>query len=328
MVDVAANMLDGSDRARSPGRNLLDVAALRALSGRSDLRGGLRLAAHVAAIAGTACLVWLARPDWYLLIPAMALHGVTIVTLFAPLHECVHRTAFASPAANAIIGWIAGVLCFYNATYYRHYHAWHHRYTQDPARDPELMYPTTATGRLAYFIEISAIMFWVRRAIDYPALALGHAGKLPFVPASARRRVALSMSAQLLVYAVALVAIVLGYRGALFYWFLPALLAQPVLRGMLIAEHTGCSADANGLTNTRTTLASLPVRLLMWNMPFHAEHHLYPAIPFHRLPEAHAKLGDKLAHVASGYVAANLEVLGSLGPAHTSRLRSRSQSVR
>ena len=24
------------------------------------------------------------------------------------------------------------------------------------------------------------------------------------------------------------------------------------------------------------------VRLLMWNMPFHAEHHLYPFIPFHR----------------------------------------------
>jgi fatty acid desaturase len=269
----------------------------------------------------------LARPHWYLLIPAMAVHGVTIVTMFAPLHECVHRTAFASQRANDIVGWIAGVLSFYNSTYYRYYHAWHHRYTQDPAKDPELTYPK-ATNRLEYARELSAVMFWVRRAIDYPALALGRTAGLPFVPDNARRRVALSMSAQLLVYVVALAAVAFGYRGALFYWFLPALLAQPFLRALLIAEHTGCSADSNGLTNTRTTLVSFPIRLLMWNMPFHAEHHLYPAIPFHRLPAAHARLGSKIAHVAPGYVAANRAVLASLDQPHTSRLWSRSQSVR
>ena len=44
--------------------------------------------------------------------------------------------------------------------------------------------------------------------------------------------------------------------------------------------------DDNGLTNTRTTLTNGLMRLLMWNMPFHTEHHLYPSIPFHRLPDA------------------------------------------
>ena len=43
-------------------------------------------------------------PFWYFLIPAMALQGVAIVTLFAPMHECVHRTAFASRAANDTVG--------------------------------------------------------------------------------------------------------------------------------------------------------------------------------------------------------------------------------
>ena len=47
----------------------------------------------------------------------MVVHGVTIVTLFAPMHECVHRTAFAWRTANLIVGWIAGVLSFYNSTY-------------------------------------------------------------------------------------------------------------------------------------------------------------------------------------------------------------------
>ena len=123
------------------GGPVLDGTELQRISQRSDLRGAMQLGAHTACIAATTLLVWVALPFWYLLVPAMVVHGVTIVTLFAPMHECVHRTAFASRTANVIIGWIAGVLSFYNSTYCRHYHSWHHRYTQDPTRDPELMFP-------------------------------------------------------------------------------------------------------------------------------------------------------------------------------------------
>ncbi len=93
---------------------------------------------------------------------------------------------------------------------------------------------------------------------------------------------------------------------------MPVLLAQPFLRALLIAEHSGCSLDSNGFINTRTTLARWPVRLLMWNMPFHAEHHLYPSIPFYQLPVLHTKIRDRLAHVASSYPAANAAILRSL----------------
>src|SRR5260370_6516657 len=128
---------------------LLAGADLAALAGRWDLRGAMRLAAHVGCMAGTGLLVFLAEPVWYLLIPAMAVHGITIVTLFAPMHECVHRTAFASRGANVAVGWLAGVLSFYNSTFYWYFHSWHHRYTQDPARDPELIYPK-ARNRLEF----------------------------------------------------------------------------------------------------------------------------------------------------------------------------------
>jgi fatty acid desaturase len=50
----------------------------------------------------------------------------------------------------------------------------------------------------------------------------------------------------------------------------------------------------------------------MWNMPYHAEHHLYPSIPFHHLPALHLKLRRQLKHVAPGYVAANRAVIRSL----------------
>jgi fatty acid desaturase len=93
---------------------------------------------------------------------------------------------------------------------------------------------------------------------------------------------------------------------------LPAILAQPFLRALLIVEHTGCSRDRNGLSNTRTTLTLFPVRLLMWNMPYYAEHHLFPAVPFHRLPALHRQVRFRLANIAAGYRAANRLVVKSL----------------
>jgi fatty acid desaturase len=104
----------------------------------------------------------------------------------------------------------------------------------------------------------------------------------------------------------------LGSYTVPYYWFLPAIMAQPFLRALLIVEYTGCSHDRNGLTNTCTTLTAFPIQLLMWNMPYHAEHHLYPAVPFHRLPALHRKIRVKLAHIAPSYPAANCAVIWSL----------------
>ena len=70
----------------------------------------------------------------------------------------------------------------------------------------------------------------------------------------------------------------------LYVWIVPALLGQPFLRLYLLAEHGRCPLVANMLENTRTTLTNWLVRKLAWNMPYHAEHHAYPGVPFHQLP--------------------------------------------
>lgn len=96
------------------------------------------------------------------------------------------------------------------------------------------------------------------------------------------------------------------------YWLLPLAVGQPILRLILLAEHTGCTLDNNPLSNTRTTLTWLPLRLLMWNMPFHAEHHLYPSIPFHALPQAHQDLQEHLAICDSSYLRVNQNIIQNL----------------
>src|SRR6188508_2526703 len=115
---MAADLREATITSRPPPRDLLTGPSMRALTRRSDWRGAAQLAAHAGCMTATGLLVWLAMPSWWLLAPAMVLNGVTIVTLFAPMHECVHRTAFAARAANLAVGWVAGVLSFYNATFY------------------------------------------------------------------------------------------------------------------------------------------------------------------------------------------------------------------
>lgn len=304
---------DDSEILALPGRQTLDIATVRSISRRSDAQGLARWVVHLAFLAAGAALVWACRNQPWLLVPAMALLGFPIVTMFAAMHECVHKTAFRSPWLNETVGWLAGLICAYNFTYYRRYHAWHHRYTQDPTRDPELSDPKPSTiGQ--YLVHVSGVPFWINKPRELVRLALGRMEKAPFVPASARQAVMWSARAQLAVYAIAASASFAAGSPAFFlYWLGPALLGQPLLRAILLVEHTGCSQNDDGLTNTRTTLASWPVRLLMWNMPFHAEHHLYPSIPFFALPEAHRSLKAGLRHIAPSYPAANREVVASMG---------------
>ena len=98
----------------------------------------------------------------------------------------------------------------------------------------------------------------------------------------------------------------------LWVWLLPVLLGQPVLRLYLLAEHGRCPFVADMLQNTRTTFTNRLVRFLAWNMPFHAEHHAFPAVPFHRLPALHAELAPHLKSVSPGYRAFTRRYLRSL----------------
>jgi fatty acid desaturase len=326
MQDPAAAEQYQSEILELPGRTALEMPLVRALSRRSDVRGTLRYLGHLAAMAITASLIWLAFNNVWLLIPALIAHGFTIVTMFAPMHECVHKTAFKTPWLNDACGWLAGAICLYSFTYYRRYHTWHHRYTQDEQLDPELETPKPA-NRWQYALHVSGLPFWWHKPLELATMAVGRR-RYPFVPEQSRGVVAWSARAQLGLYLLLAIGSVWFQTAVVWwYWLLPAILAQPLLRAILFVEHTGCSQDTNGLSNTRTTLASPPVRFLMWNMPFHAEHHLYPSITFFCLPQAHQELQSRLAHIAPSYPRANREVIRGLSGAGSANEQAPADAV-
>jgi fatty acid desaturase len=246
---------------------------------------------------------------WWLGLPALIVYGFSLASMFATVHEGTHRTAFANNRLNDTVAWLAGLLCFYNSTFYRRYHKWHHRYTQIPGQDPELEDPTP-TNWGEYLWQISGIPWWIGKVKGHGKMALGKTEGMPYLSETARLEVMRSTWGQLAVYGGAIaLSLIFSKPWFLLYWVLPLAVGQPILRMILLAEHTGCTEDNNPLTNTRTTLTIWPIRLLMWNMPFHGEHHLYQSIPFYQLPKAHQLLSKYLTRVDAGYLRVNQAII-------------------
>ena len=59
------------------------------------------------------------------------------------------------------------------------------------------------------------------------------------------------------------------------------------------------------------------MRKIAWNMPYHAEHHSYPAVPYHRLPDFHALTRDHLQVTERGYVSFHRKYVSSCSVART-----------
>ncbi len=315
-IAAAALPLETGDRPEPwhiKPNQILSAQDLSVLNAKSNLQGASRLFGHLT-ITSVSGYLWTTHLDqWFFALPALVIYGFSLAAMFAPLHECVHRTAFASSHINDAVAWLAGLLSFYNSTFYRRYHKWHHRYTRIPGKDPELTDPQPTTLK-EYLWQISGIPWWGEKIQGHVRIAFGKLEDCPYISEAARAEVIRSTRLQLFVYGVAIsLSVTFAQPWLLLYWFLPLAVGQPILRFILLAEHTQCTLDDNPFANTRTTLTLAPLRFLMWNMPFHAEHHLYASIPFHALPAAHEKLKPHLAHVDKGYVKVNQGIVANLG---------------
>ncbi|MEO0916193.1 MAG: fatty acid desaturase [Pseudomonadota bacterium] len=264
-----------------------------ALTRRSDAKGLLHAAGHFGLILGLAIWVALGGTGWPLAIPAL---GVALAFLFTLQHECTHQTPFRSVWLNEVLGQLTGLVLIQPFHWFRAFHMAHHKFTNDPDNDPELADPKPATPR-ALVWHLIGFDYW--RAKMETLLRNGF-GRLeaPYLLARQHARIQREARLMLVIY----VALALAAGPLLFWvWLLPLAFGFPVLRLYLLAEHGLCPPVANMFENSRSTLTNRAVRWLSWNMPYHAEHHAWPQVPFHALPALHRLTRAHLASKGEGY---------------------------
>lgn len=291
----------------------LEPARRRSLNERSDGPGLLRFGFHLGAILVLGTLIALRVPYWFVLLPVQ---GILIVFLFTALHESIHETAFKSSFLNTAVSSISSFLILIPPAWFRFFHFAHHRHTHDPARDPELQTakPSTLIG---YVKHVSGLPLWFAAIRTLVSNATGRSAD-DFVPEKAKARITFEARMMLAIYVLIAAASVYWESSLVIWtWIVPALLGQPFLRLFLLAEHTNCPHVENMFENTRTTFTTRLVRLVSWNMPFHAEHHALPTVPFHKLPDLHEAVHEHLMTTANGYVRFNGELVSNLSKANS-----------
>jgi len=275
---------------------------------RSDAEGLKQFAFHVSFILLAQYLVHCTSSAfWAVNVAAKVFAGYTISSLFQGMHECVHHTAFKSPAANDFVANLFGFFCFRPPLHYRYYHWPHHRFTGDRNKDPELQNTfidlDVSKSLVNYIAFLSGIPFWIDRATAFCrhsavfvvdnvlSIKMSKRMRSLLLPEyylqrrRCRRGVALEAVVFLSVYFVVAMSVDSGLLWA--HWICPSLIGQVFLRIYLVAEHMECASGHNMFSNTRSTTTNWIHCKLAWNMPYHLEHHAFPYVPFFLLPEIH-----------------------------------------
>lgn len=291
-------------------RKLLTPAELRALTERSDLRGALQMASHLAAIALVGVLHAAAMGTPWVWLTGAAL-GVLLNFLYAAQHELSHATVFRTRALNTFFGRAIGFVQIFPRDYDQVMHFAHHQHTQNWERDGELVRePYTLTS---YLLWLSGITYWRNRMFGVVRRARGIIIE-PFIRPEEEARIIRESRLHLAGYAlIAGVALATGSWAALTFWLLPMILTKPVHQLQNTIEHLGLSHQDDILENTRSTRTNAFFRWLCWQMPYHTAHHTFPAVPFWNLRALNARIEQAAGPVhRMGWIEFQVQVIAKL----------------
>jgi fatty acid desaturase len=243
----------------------------------------------------------LANPLLYVL--AVMFIGARLHALGFLLHDASHSRLLPSKRWNDLLAdlFLAFPL-FITLRGYRKTHLTHHRHLntdQDPdwvaKQTPDWIFPKSPLQMARFLLKP-----WSTAKSELHWAGGGRSGHPRALTA-----------ARVLFYAlVAVLLSVLGlWRQFGLYWLVPMFLWWPIaMRICSMSEHFGLAYDSV-YTQSRTIIPTFLDSLFISpkNAGYHLDHHLYPSVPFYRLPRLHRALMElpayrQKAHVTQGYL--------------------------
>lgn len=290
---------------------VLDRVVLRGLMRRTNVHALVNLGAWLALCVTTAYLVVLARGTAWL-IPAMIGYGGILTFAYAASHECAHGTAFKMRWLNETVFWLTSLVFIEEPLYRRYSHAGHHTNTWFNALDPQKPYgiPMTFARYLAVTLGFT---FYLDAARQLARHSVGRftVQERAFLPAAEIRGVTVNSRAMAAIYlGLCVWGIAFESPWPFLLYFIPRFIGGCIVNLYINTQHMCMAEDLRDhRLTTRSIRCTRPEHLLYWNMGYHIEHHLYPAVPFHALPALSSCIRDQLPAPASSVIAANRDIL-------------------
>lgn len=287
-------------------QDYLSKEDIQSLTRKSDARGAWMLACNwgIIAAAFAVSYVW---PNPLSFLVSILLLGGRQLGLSVLVHECGHRSLFASRHLNELCGnWLAGYAVFLDMDKYARGHLVHHR-TAGTEEDPDLPnyrdYPIAKDSfyrkvwrDLSGQTAIKLIGALAKSGRDQRSHSEQKSGdNNPSKPNHLLRN-------SFMVNGLMLLALTLLAHPALYLLWVIAYFTvyMLVLRIRQIAEHADVPDlfDSDPRNNTRTTYTNPLTRLLIAPnfVNYHLEHHLLASVPAYNLKRMHHLLKQRGAY--------------------------------
>jgi fatty acid desaturase len=253
-------------------------------------------------------VVFVARLHLYFgAVIAFVLLPILYFRSFALFHDAVHGAVHASATVNRVIGVIYGITAFLPYEAWRRLHLDHHYWSGNLEKDPSLrlinyylrasplekcLYSLCWNYRLPLVALMQQVSFW-KTSIAYIFDSANRSAD--------RKRYAVSVMVPLLTYATLLYLLPMQIS---WLFILPGYLGYMVLIEEINIPHHMQLPMVRGGTRINTkdqyqiSRTCVYSKWIAWNITnnfnYHTEHHLYPTLPWYRLPEAHTFLRETL----------------------------------
>ena len=311
-------------------RTPIDPDTLSELMKRSDLRGWIQTILHLGLFFATAALAYFVfmqvnLANWYWSIPSLIvvlfLHGTIgpFMGLIA-IHELQHRTVFKTRWLNDFFERLYAFVSWSDYIWYQESHAIHHRATCHQEYDGEVLLPIRFSLR-RWRVWLGLLAWNPQTTWNRIKLVWRHAnGRVSgewyqhVLPESNKRLRSRHRNwARILLTGHSLLAITFIVTGN---WFLIVVLTFGTFYcgwlGFLcgLPQHYGLNSDIPDFrANTRTFTCSWLPAFYYWQMQYHLEHHMYPAVPFFNLPKLRRAIEHDLPPAPHGLRATWKEML-------------------
>jgi len=318
-------------------RTKVDKPVMSALMRKSDARAFAQVLPQLGLYIATGTLAWLAfqnihSANWFWAVPllllALFVHG-TFASFFGgtAVHELSHKTPFKTASLNESFLYLYSFLSWFDPIAYRVSHVKHHQVTVHHDHDGEVELPQ---GLSWHGVELVLALLATHPSNFYNLvrkwvkIARGDISEgtifstpewtekiLPESNTDLRRRHlnwARTLLAGHLILAILFVVtgnwilILIVTFGCQYCGWLQFLCGAP--------QHCGLTPDVPDFRLCcRTFTCSWLPAFLYWNMQYHVEHHMFPAVPFYNLPRLRKAIEHDLPQAPHGIWATWMEIL-------------------